>query len=420
MEDRPVGHILITHNEGNTESGGVRISAFKDRELELSYTLQTDENIVGNIYVGHVENIVKNLKAAFVRFRKDGADMKDNTGYLPLSEVVPACILGRETDETSQLRNGDLVLVQVHKPAVKTKQVALTMFLSISGRFTALTLGRRGIGCSKKLEEKTRDFLVKRFRHDVGVRNAIGDSYGLILRTECAAIAKDSKNLALFKEAAEEVSLLVKQLTELLHIAPSRAIGSCLFEIGAGEELSNRLSHSVVFLKRLLEEGEIEIVAEDAELCSLLSSGEFLKSHPEVPLRVRKKEEGSLSVLYGLGGQLEKASQRRVWLDSGAYLIIEATEAMHVIDVNTGKSIDKKGDLFLQINLEAAKECLRQIRLRNLSGMILIDFVNMPQKSDYDKLSAALKNDCSLDPVNCTFVDFTGLGIAEITRNKNS
>ena len=97
-------------------------------------------------------------------------------------------------------------------------------------------------------------------------------------------------------------------------------------------------------------------------------------------------KDGSINILYGLQTLLEKASIKKVWLSSGAYLVIESTEAMHVIDVNTGKAVDKKGNLFLDINIEAAIESARQIRLRNFSGMILIDFINMNEKKDYKLL----------------------------------
>ena len=125
--------------------------------------------------------------------------------------------------------------------------------------------------------------------------------------------------------------------------------------------------------------------------------------------------------LYGLSEtirKLEECLQKKVWLKSGGYLVVEQTEAMNVIDVNTGKSITGKQNIFEQINLEAAAESLRQIRLRNLSGMIMIDFINMDDPDAYERLQSEIERLALLDPVRVQFADFTGLGIAELTRSK--
>ena len=124
----------------------------------------------------------------------------------------------------------------------------------------------------------------------------------------------------------------------------------------------------------------------------------------------------SLDQLYGLPSKLEEISRKRVWLKSGAYLVMEQTEALFVIDVNSGKDIASKKQLFLKTNLEAARESLRQIRLRNLSGMILIDFINLQDQKEQYQLESELQRLCRLDPIRTRFVDFTKLGIAEITR----
>ena len=124
--------------------------------------------------------------------------------------------------------------------------------------------------------------------------------------------------------------------------------------------------------------------------------------------------------LHKIESTIESVFVRRVWLKSGAYLIIDRTEAMHVIDVNSGKVSYKssRADTFLKINLEAASEAARQIRIRNLSGMILIDFINMKRKEDYLILEDRLRDALKYDLTDCSFIDFTGLGIAEIVRRK--
>ena len=137
-------------------------------------------------------------------------------------------------------------------------------------------------------------------------------------------------------------------------------------------------------------------------------------------LTLYQDEAITLHKLYGIETKIQELLQTKVWLNSGAYLVIEQTEAMYVIDVNSGKNIAKKptDSYILSINLEAAKEIMRQIRLRNLSGIILIDFINMEETSMKEQLMQELKKLARLDRIPTTIVDMTALGLVEITRKK--
>jgi ribonuclease G len=146
----------------------------------------------------------------------------------------------------------------------------------------------------------------------------------------------------------------------------------------------------------------------------ILKARNFLKSRGVTDYNVINE-----SVVYSIKQDIEKLLHRKVWLKSGGFLIIEQLESFNAIDVNSGKAIDKKKDSFLKINYEAADEIFRQIRLRNLSGMILIDFINMKSKEETDKLCSYVKALARKEPVHTEFIDITGLGIIELTRNKN-
>ena len=432
----------------------IRVSLYDDNKLELSYTTSGSSDYVGNIYVGHVENIVGNINAAFVRFKSDSPNVKDNIGYLDLKDIVPECILSRKSEDEPKLRNGDIVLVQVKKPAVKTKQVVLTTKLSISGRYAAITLGQKGTGCSKKLSEEKRKDIIAILKHDFSIRERISDTYGLIARTECEDLLdkkienetckpdhdKGVLNSNPFDVVRKEVDLLCDKIDEMLRIGATRSVATCLYETASDRDFSDKLHRCLEYYnlkqKSLKNHGakcsnkstpskddlaksiDLETVTDDTELFSMYNASSFHADHPEVTGRLLSPKDGSINILYGLQTLLEKASLKKVWLSSGAYLVIESTEAMHVIDVNTGKAVDKKGNLFLDINIEAAIESARQIRLRNFSGMILIDFINMNDKKDYKLLENTLNNELSMDPVSSKFIDFTKLGIAEITRIK--
>jgi ribonuclease G len=165
-----------------------------------------------------------------------------------------------------------------------------------------------------------------------------------------------------------------------------------------------------------------QIVSDDSVLYGELS--EFVKlSLPEMADRLKLYEDKSygLNKLYSIETKLEELLGKKVWLKSGAYLVIEKTEAMYVIDVNSGKNISKKtsADYIFSINMEAAEEIMYQIRLRNLTGMILIDFINMESEEDKLQLLDELSYLASLDKIKTKVIDMTALDLVEITRMKN-
>ena len=137
-------------------------------------------------------------------------------------------------------------------------------------------------------------------------------------------------------------------------------------------------------------------------------------------LRLYEDKILPLHKLYGIEAHLDNALRERVWLKSGAYLVIQPTEALTVIDVNTGKCISKKKDdeAYLKINLEAAKEAARQIRLRNLSGIILVDFINLSKEEYMDELLRVFRQELQKDPIATSLVDVTKLQLVEVTRKK--
>jgi ribonuclease G len=148
---------------------------------------------------------------------------------------------------------------------------------------------------------------------------------------------------------------------------------------------------------------------------------ELCEKLPEIPARLYEDSRLSLTALYSLNTAFSHALDRRVWLKSGGYLILEPTEALTVIDVNTGKCIDKnisKKQHFLRTNLEAAREIALQLRLRNYSGIILVDFIDMEEKEHTDELLACFRQELSKDRVKATLVDMTRLNLAEVTRKR--
>ena len=202
------------------------------------------------------------------------------------------------------------------------------------------------------------------------------------------------------------------ELEHILQIAPSRKVYSVLYS-GKPQYLS--------FLLRMKDiEGIDKVTCVDEEIFGEVNS--YIESTQSLsPLQGKVtlyQDDYPVNKLYKVDSCIAELTSRTVWLKSGANIVIDYTEAMTVIDVNTGKSIEKNSEsMFLDINIEAATEAFRQIRLRNLSGMILIDFINDSDENTA-KLIEYVSKLASTDPVNCKYIDITGLGIVELTRAK--
>ena len=352
---------------------------------------EMDETVsLGNIYVGRVKNIVANIKAAFIEIAP-GIEcyyaLEENKAPIFTHKIgkKPLCI-------------GDELVVQVSKEAVKTKVPTVTSKISFTGKYAVLTSGDTRIGASQKLQKEERERLT-------GIaKNYSSDAYGIIMRTN----ANDLPDEVL----CAEIEKLVSQYQRLVEIAKLRVCFSCL----------NRAPKQYLnLLKNINQEGLSDIVVEDMDIYEELKQY-LTDNQPEDLSKLRLYSDKLLPLhkLFSIEKHLENALKERVWMKSGAYLVIQPTEALTVIDVNTGKCIDKKHDdrSYLKINIEAAKEAAKQIRLRNLTGIILIDFINMSSKEMTVELLNILDKELRRDPVATTLVDMTKLQLVEVTRKK--
>ena len=383
--------------------------ALIDNRLEYLEVFD-EESLTGRLFVGRVENIVSNIDSAFVRF------MDDLNGYLSLKDVCAECVLNRDFLQNPKLRNGDLVLVQVVNDALKTKLPKLTCKLSLGGKYCAITLGEKGVGCSRKLpEEKRRDLIysVKDYLSGKLEYNAIFNC-GIILRTDAGNPDVEISDII---GEIKDLSEAFKQMLD-----KSKCLSACqevIFNEAASkfDDVIKRFVHVV----NCFNKEQILIGTDDKKVYDRLLLNKDYSDSELYLLKyfdIETENARPLSVIYGLENKLEDCTKKKVWLKSGGYLVIEQTEALNVIDVNTGKSISGKKNIAMKLNQEAMEESMRQIRLRNLSGMILIDFINMKSKDENNHLIDNIKAMTKLDPVNINFVDITGLGIIELTRKK--
>lgn len=360
----------------------------EDDRLAEVRVWQDSPSLLGNIYVGKVKNILNNIEAAFVEI--EGSRIC----FLPFSEVQTPVLTNRVYE--GRLLAGDEILVQVKKDAVKTKDPVLTAKLSVTGQYAALALdGGHGVRYSHKLDEEAKE-RAKTALSPVKMPSGMT----LIVRTQ-------TQELSDMTLLTREVLSLQERAKRLLTIGKTRTVFSLI-----SEEQPGYLRH--------LQECRIK---PDKIVTDEISVYTALQNSPEAGgtlLSFYREEALSLCSLYGLAAKLEEAVCKKVWLKSGGYLVIEPTEALTVIDVNSGKYAGKKKteETFSVINEEAALETARQLRLRNLSGIIIVDFISLERKEDSRRLLSLLREACSRDPVPVRVVDMTPLGLVEITRKK--
>ena len=382
--------LLITKKDGAVLS--VRVEDGKVAQIQAQP--EDAGSLLGDIYVGKVRNIVKNINAAFVEYEQG------KMGYLSLdAKVCPIHTDGVVSDGTRVLI-GDEIIIQIEREAVKTKPPTLSGTLNFPGKYVVLIYGERTVSISSKIKDAERKQQLRGF-----LRNNIDGDYGFVARTNC----KDASDEKILKE----IAFLKQQLENIKKFGVHRAKFNCLYHAPDAYLCDIRDSYD-----SLIE----SIITDDDEIFNRIM--EFAKIYqPEDIKKIKRWDnaDGKLDAVYDVTKTLEHALMPKVWLKNGGYLVILPTEALVSIDVNTGKAISKKKDVqktFLKVNLEAATQIAKQLRLRNLSGMILIDFIDM-KDADYNKqLMDRLRTEFAKDPVKTILVDMTKLGLVEVTRKK--
>jgi len=336
----------------------------------ISISLASKDNI-GNIYVGRVKHVLKNINACFVEFEND------KLGFLSLNDIYP----------NRRITEGLELAVQVIKEASKNKEAVLTNKISIAGKFCIAHNEEPAINISRKIIGNERDRL----------RNLIPKDLSSCITLRTNASFADSDN-----QIADEARELDLKLSNILSICNNRKAPALCYENDP---------EYIRFLKNL------SYASYERILTDVSSVYEKIK---EYPLCEFYTDSYSLKKLYSLETKIDELLKKQIWLKSGGNIVIEYTEAMTVIDVNSAKNIAKKNidENILKINKEAATEILRQIRLRNISGIIIIDFINMKNTESINELIAHVKGLSTLDSVRCDYVDMTKLGLMEIVRRK--
>jgi ribonuclease G len=370
------------------------------RVAELYFERRGARSIVGNIYKGKVDNVLAGLEAAFVDIGLD------KNGFLHVDEiVVPGVDVGRRgrgreggSKITELIKPGQEIIVQVVKDPLKSKGARLSMELTIAGRYMVYAPTGEGIGVSRRLDDKERDRLRR-------------ETKGLDLRGG-GAIVRTAASGATRADFERELQYLFKLHEVLLkRVAETPAPGLVFQEA----DLSVRVVRDI-----FSEHFERAIVDDPKQHQRLVSF--FERTAPELVDRVELYEDKTpLFAAYGVEKVIDGLMTRRVDLPSGGYLIIDYAEALTVIDVNSGSFIGRgKGarleDTITTTNLEAAEEVVNQLRLRDIGGIIVIDFIDMARARNRDAVLKTLRQTLDEDRTKTFTAEISKLGLVEMTR----
>lgn len=360
----------------------IRTAIIDDRELiELFIEQRTHENIVGNIYRGTIKNVLPGMQAVFV----DIGETKN--GFLSLSKSPKKIYPGMD------------ITVQVEKEAMGTKGAKLNDKISIAGRFLVLLPNQDYIGISQKILDVDERMRLK----DIAQRLK-PDNYGIIMRT--------NSEFKTEQEFIDEINELYKKSEKIIATAEFLKPPSLIYK---------NLSPIYRMVRDLFcDDIEEVVINNEDDYKSIQKAVQDFPTDFSNKIRYYNKDI-ELFDYYCIESQIEKALQKHVWLKSGGFLIIEQTEACVVIDVNTGKFTGKRDlqETIFRTNKEAAIEIAKQIRLRNLSGIIIVDFIDMQLIQNRNQILELLQNETKKDRNKTVVLSITELGLVQLTRKKS-
>ena len=377
----------------------LRAAVFEQGDLmEVFEEERGSSHLVGNIYRGRVENVLPGMQAAFVDIGLD------KNAYLYVGDAV----LSRfEEDEKGSpadsiriehvLKPRQELLVQIIKEPVGTKGARISVNLTLPGRYVVLLPQVSYIGVSRKIQDNN-----ERARLRNLADQAKPEGMGVIIRTLAEEIDGE--------EIAEDIAQLVEIWRALQPKIPHVSVPGIVHK---DVDLISRL------VRDWIDQDVGKITVDQDEVAQILRKALQTIEHPAAKhIHVVTSED--LFVRYGVDDEIRKTLRPKVWLKSGGYLVIQQTEALIVIDVNTGKYVGQRSleETVVHTNLEAAAEIARQLRLRNLGGIIIIDFIDMTAKEDQQQLLEVLETACARDKTKSQILGLTQLGLVEMTRKK--
>jgi ribonuclease E len=408
-----VERVMVVRDKVRTEpphpgSRYTQIAVLEDGiVVEHFVTSAASASLVGNIYLGIVQNVLPSMEAAFVDIGRG------RNGVLYAGEVNwEAAGLGGSNRKIEQaLKPGDYVVVQVSKDPVGHKGARLTTQVSLAGRYLVYVPGASSTGISRKLPDTERQRLKEI------LREVVPADAGVIIRTASEGVKED--------DIRADVTRLQERWTQIAAQAEETKEKAA----GAAVALYEEPDVLVKVIRDLFNEDFTQLIVSGEEAWATIN--EYVNSvAPELVSKLNKYEAAELSgggtgpdvfAVHRIDEQLAKAMDRKVWLPSGGTLVIDRTEAMTVVDVNTGKFTGSGGNLEQTVtknNLEAAEEIVRQLRLRDIGGIVVIDFIDMVLESNRDLVLRRLTEALARDRTRHQVSEVTSLGLVQLTRKR--
>lgn len=393
----------------NSSQNLVRVALLENGVLaELHLERSTDEAVAGNIYKGRVLRVLPGMQAAFVDIGLDKA------GFLHASDVLGA---PRDDDEDAdvapedrgpqtdhqpiekRLRKGDELIVQMAKEPMGSKGARITAYVSLPGKYVVFTPTGRHVGISRRIGDERE----RRRLRDI-VNAARPSEGGIIVRTSCQGLSKG--------EITDDIRALEKLWNDIKHKG-SRPPAPAL--------LHSDLDVVLRSVRDMLSPQVDEIVLDSAD--DYARTKAFVESFMPVKGRSVKLYEDLEPVFdrYGVEDQVSRATDSKVWLKSGGYLVIDQGEALTMVDVNTGRFVGttkNQEETVLQTNLEAVLEIVSQLRMRNIGGIIILDLIDMEDAANRRRVMETLENALSRDKARTTILRISELGLVEMTRKR--
>lgn len=401
-----VERTMVVRDKQRTDSAGIitQVGVLEDDLLvEHFVTTETHPSQIGNIYLGRVQNVLPSMEAAFV----DIGQGRNGVLYAGDIDWRALGIGGRGRKVENALKSGDQVLVQVAKDPIGHKGARLTTQISLAGRFLVYVPGGRSAGISRKLPVPER----KRLK---GILERVipGDG-GAIIRTAAENVSE------------EDIASDVNRLHSLWEDISARAAHEKATKGAKPVTLYEEPDLLIKVVRDLFNEDFSTLVVDGKRSYNTVSAYVDSMAHDLADRVVRydaRDHDGEDAFsAYRIDEQLQKALSRKVWLPSGGTLVIDRTEAMTVIDVNTGKFTGSGGNLEETVtrnNLEAAEEIVRQMRLRDIGGMIVVDFIDMVLPENQDLVLRRLKEALGRDRTRHQVSEVTSLGLVQMTRKR--
>ena len=374
----------------STRSGRTRVAVIEDHVPVEVYFEPPGTELVGSVYKGKVENVLPGIEAAFINIGLE------RNAFLHVHDARALAESSKRVGIEELLQPGQEVVVQVIKGSFKSKGPRVTTQVTIPGRYLVLAPTVQHTGVSRRIGLPS-----ERERLRQLVARLCPSGMGLIVRTAAEGVGE--------AELEHDLETLLKQWEEIC--AKAREPGPRL------------LFRDVELLPRILRDFFTADVARlvvdspvlEAQVLKILDGME-----PGLKNRVVRETGRNLMAVYGVEQEVKRALKRRVWLKCGGYLVFDQTEALTAIDVNTGKFVGSQNleETVVKANIEAAYEIARQLRLRNIGGIIIIDFIDMVEEKHRQKVLDALEEALKKDRVRFHILGITKLGLVELTRKK--